>query len=211
MRSGKNKFSRGELARETGVHGETIRYYESIGLLPEPSRSVGGHRIYDTFQLRRISFISRSRELGFTLNEVRSLLALFDSGDYSCAEVRDRTRTHIDDVNRRIGALQAMRDEFEAMVRNATAVRRRSARSWRPFIGNRSALARLSITAFSRGVRSSLRPRVGNSQRPDRRYLMRAAMARTKTTMSRIQKRPMPNIIGIPISIQSIIGLLRRW
>ena len=116
MRSAKNEFSRGELARETGVHGETIRYYESIGLMPKPSRSAGGHRIYDIFQLRRLSFIKRSRELGFTLSEVRSLLSLFDSGDYSCAEVRDRTLTHIDDVNRRIGALQAMRDELEVMV-----------------------------------------------------------------------------------------------
>lgn len=116
MMSGKSAFSRGELARETGVHGETIRYYEGIGLMPEPSRSAAGHRVYDTFQLRRLSFIKRSRELGFTLNEVRSLLKLFDSGDYSCTEVRDRTRTHLDDVNRRIGALQAIRDELEGMI-----------------------------------------------------------------------------------------------
>ena len=70
------RLTRGVVAEQTGVNIETVRYYERIGLLPEPPRSVGGHRLYDEDLLRRLNFIRRSRELGFTLDEVRGLLRL---------------------------------------------------------------------------------------------------------------------------------------
>ena len=102
------QMSRGSLAKETGVNIETIRYYEKIGLMPDPARSSGGHRIYDQSHTKRLSFIRRSRELGFTLQEIRELLELVDGGDYTCAEVRDRTLYHLDDVAQKIRDLQKM-------------------------------------------------------------------------------------------------------
>jgi len=65
----------GELSRRTGCNIETIRYYERIGLLPAPVRSDGRYRLYDTADLRRLSVIRRARELGFTLDEVRSRIS----------------------------------------------------------------------------------------------------------------------------------------
>ena len=109
-------MSRGELANQTGVNSETIRYYEKIGLMPNPARSAGGHRMYDQSHLKRLSFIRRSRELGFTLQEIRELLQLVDGGNYTCAEVRDRTVVHLDDVSRKIRDLQKMQRTLKSMA-----------------------------------------------------------------------------------------------
>ena len=65
----------GELSKRTGVHIETIRYYERSSVMPKPPRTEGGHRAYDETFVRRLAFVSRSRQLGFTLEEIRSLLA----------------------------------------------------------------------------------------------------------------------------------------
>ena len=116
MKTGNNQMSRGSLAKQTGVNIETIRYYEKIGLIPEPKRSSGGHRIYDQSQLRRLSFIRRTRDLGFTLKEVRALFELVDGGDYTCAEVRDRTIVHLEDVEQKICDLQKMQSTLRSMA-----------------------------------------------------------------------------------------------
>lgn len=116
MNTAKSELSRGVLARLSGVNGETIRYYEKIGLMPHPPRSSGGHRIYAQSHFKRLSFIRRTRELGFTLKEVRALLELVDGGDYTCAEVRDRTVVHLSDVAQRIHDLQKMQRTLETMV-----------------------------------------------------------------------------------------------
>jgi MerR family mercuric resistance operon transcriptional regulator len=112
----KSELSRGALATSSGVNGETIRYYEKIGLMPHPMRSPGGHRIYGPSHLRRLSFIRRTRELGFTLKEVRALLELVDGGEYTCAEVRDRTVIHLNDVAQKIRDLQKMQRTLKTMV-----------------------------------------------------------------------------------------------
>lgn len=75
----------GMLSSRTGCNIETIRYYEQIGLLPPPPRSQGGHRLYEEDLRRRLGFIRRSRDLGFTLDETRGLLRLVDGGAYTCA------------------------------------------------------------------------------------------------------------------------------
>lgn len=111
-----DELSRGALAKRTGVNGETIRYYEKIGLMPKPMRTSGGHRIYGQSQLKRLSFIRRTRELGFNLKEIRGLLELVDGGEYSCAEVRDRTVDHLSDVTQKIGDLQKMQRTLKTMV-----------------------------------------------------------------------------------------------
>jgi len=109
-------YSRGSLAKQTGVNIETIRYYEKIALLHEPPRSQAGHRVYDQTHLQRLSFIRRGRELGFTLDEVRGLLNLVDTGDYTCAEVRDRTAVHLGDVRQKIRDLKKMEHVLKDMV-----------------------------------------------------------------------------------------------
>jgi len=116
MKSEKIELSRGSLSSKTGVNIETIRYYEKIGLMPDPVRSTGGHRIYGQSHLKRLSFIRRSRELGFTLQEIRELLELVDGGDYTCAEVRNRTITHLDQVTRKIRDLKKIQRTLKTMA-----------------------------------------------------------------------------------------------
>ena len=116
MKTSQIRMSRGQLANQAGVNSETIRYYEKIGLMPNPARSAGGHRMYDQSHLKRLSFIRRSRGLGFTLQEIRELLQLVDGGNYTCAEVRDRTVVHLDDVSRKIRDLQKMQRTLKSMA-----------------------------------------------------------------------------------------------
>ena len=97
---------RAGLARETGCNLETIRYYENIGVMPDPPRTAAGHRVYDESHVARLRFVMRMRELGFTLEEVRGFLALTDGGTQTCAEVRDRTEAHLVGVRAKIADLQ---------------------------------------------------------------------------------------------------------
>lgn len=98
----------GELSKQTGCHIETIRYYERIGLLARPPRTEGGHRIYDNEQLKRLVFIRRSRELGFSLEEIRTLLRLVDGKRYTCQEVKRLTDRHLADVTKKISDLRKL-------------------------------------------------------------------------------------------------------
>lgn len=99
---------RGELAQRSGCNIETVRFYEKQGLLPAPPRTAGGHRNYDREHLKRLTFVRRSRELGFTLDEVRNLLALVDGRDWTCAEVKAMTLEHLADVRRKIADLEQL-------------------------------------------------------------------------------------------------------
>jgi MerR family mercuric resistance operon transcriptional regulator len=98
----------GELSRRTGCNIETIRYYERIGLLPAAMRAASRYRLYADHDVRRLVFVRRARELGFTLNQVRPLLALAGSGQAACAEVRDLAASHLGDVRAKIADLQAL-------------------------------------------------------------------------------------------------------
>ena len=84
--AGVKGLQRAELARRTGSNLETVRYYEKVGLLPEPPRTAAGYRSYDTTHERRLRFVLRARELGFSLDEIRELLRLVDERDQPCAE-----------------------------------------------------------------------------------------------------------------------------
>ena len=99
-------LTRGELARATGCHIETIRYYEKVGLLPDPPRTAAGYRVYAAHHVVRLSFILRARELGFTLDDIRGLLGLEDGKVPTCAEVKARTDRHLADVRARISDLR---------------------------------------------------------------------------------------------------------
>jgi MerR family mercuric resistance operon transcriptional regulator len=107
---------RGELAQRSGCNIETVRFYEKQALLPAPPRSAGGHRDYAPEHLKRLTFIRRSRELGFTLEEVRSLLTLVDGSDCTCAEVRAMTLEHLADVRRKIADLEMLAQVLEDMT-----------------------------------------------------------------------------------------------
>lgn len=91
----------GRLAQATRVHLETVRYYERIGLMPRPKRTPAGHRSYDSEHIRRLRFIRRSRELGFTLEEVRELLRLVDAHRYTCAQVQRIAVRHIAEIRQK--------------------------------------------------------------------------------------------------------------
>lgn len=97
---------RRELARATGCNLETIRYYETVGVMPDPPRSAKGFRVYDQTHVRRLRFVMRMRELGFALEEVRGFLALIDGGTLTCAEVHRRTLAHLSVVRGKIADLQ---------------------------------------------------------------------------------------------------------
>lgn len=96
----------GTLSQRTGCNIETIRYYERIGLMPHPARTDGGHRLYGEDLVRRMGFIRRSRELGFTLDQIRTLLGLVDGRRYTCAQVKHITVEHLDEVRRKVADLR---------------------------------------------------------------------------------------------------------
>jgi DNA-binding transcriptional MerR regulator len=113
----------GRLARATGCKVPTIRYYEKIGLLPEPTRSSGNTRQYGASHLARLGFIQHCRELGFPQAAIRELLELSDHPDQSCEAVTDIARSHLSEVNRRIARLVALRAELEGMIDNCSGGR----------------------------------------------------------------------------------------
>src|SRR5215475_10236291 len=101
-------LQRAEIAKRTGCNLETVRYYEKVGLLPEPPRTRGGHRAYGVGHERRLGFILRGRELGFTLDEIRALLRLVDKNNAPCSEARDIAAAHLSDVREKIADLKRM-------------------------------------------------------------------------------------------------------
>lgn len=98
----------GELSRQTGVHIETIRYYEKIGLLPAPPRTESGRRIYGEAQARILAFIRRARELGFGVNDIRNLLALAEPQNMSCAQAREIAAAHLAGVRAKLADLSRL-------------------------------------------------------------------------------------------------------
>jgi len=106
----------GEIARRVGIKVNTIRFYEEIGLLPPIDRTESGRRKFTEVQLQRLRFIRNSRSLGFSSDEIRSLLSLSDQPDRQCTEVTDIASAHLAAVNERIVRLGALRDELAAIL-----------------------------------------------------------------------------------------------
>jgi DNA-binding transcriptional MerR regulator len=109
-------FSIGELAKHTGVKVPTIRYYEQIGLLPAPARTEGQQRRYHSAAMARLAFIKHSRELGFDLDAIRTLLALQDNPEQSCAVADRIAKARLVEVERRIISLTALKSELQRMI-----------------------------------------------------------------------------------------------
>lgn len=109
-------LTRGALATQIGCNIETIRYYEQVGILPKPLRSQGGHRLYGQEMVKRLHFVRRSRDLGFTLEEIRGLLRLVDGGKYTCGQIEKLSLDHIADIRRKISDLRRLKSVLEAMA-----------------------------------------------------------------------------------------------
>lgn len=120
MVSSASRLGIGALSEQTGCNIETIRYYEREGLIPDPPRTEGGHRIYAEEHFKRLTFVRRSRELGFTLDEVRDLLRLVDGGHYTCAEVRTMALDHLKEVRRKAADLRKLERVLKEMAAQCT-------------------------------------------------------------------------------------------
>ncbi len=101
-------LTRGELAQRAGVHLETIRFYESKALLPAPTRSPSGYRQYDPTQVKRLKFIQRAQELGFTLKEIKEVFSLKASPKRSSERVKRLTEEKLTSIAAKIRDLQRM-------------------------------------------------------------------------------------------------------
>jgi MerR family mercuric resistance operon transcriptional regulator len=110
----------GELSRRTGCNIETIRYYERIGIIPAPPRR-GTYRSFSDNDAARLGFVRRARELGFTLEQVRTLLTLAKGDQSSCGEVRELAAVHLADVQARIADLLRMESVLTDAVRACDA------------------------------------------------------------------------------------------
>jgi MerR family mercuric resistance operon transcriptional regulator len=113
-------FAIGELSDLTAVNIETIRYYERIKMLPLPPRTAGGRRVYDATHLRILAFIRRSRELGFSLDEIRALIRLGGPDKASCRQVREIAEHHLDDIRAKIADLRKMERLLSRTVAQCT-------------------------------------------------------------------------------------------
>lgn len=109
-------LSIGVLAQQTGCTVPTIRYYEEIGLLPTGPRTEGGRRVYGQAAVRRLTFIRRSRDFGFTIEQVRELVGLVDEPDRPCIEVREVAARHLAQLRQKLAELQALESSVAAFV-----------------------------------------------------------------------------------------------
>jgi MerR family mercuric resistance operon transcriptional regulator len=106
----------GEVAQRGGVSLQAIRYYEREGLLPKPPRLASGYRTFPDGAVRRVQFIKRARELGFSLAEIRELLSLRENADAGAQDVRGRSRAKIADIEQKIRRLRAMKSALNALA-----------------------------------------------------------------------------------------------
>ena len=110
------RLSIGLVARRTGATVPTVRYYEDIGLLPQVARTEAGQRSYDEATIRRLVFIRRCRDFGFSIEQVRELIGLVDEPDRPCAEVRDIAAAHLAQVRQKLEELKALEASLNAFV-----------------------------------------------------------------------------------------------
>jgi MerR family transcriptional regulator, mercuric resistance operon regulatory protein len=114
------KLTIGKLSQLTGVNIETIRYYEKIKVLPVPLRAENGRGVYGPMEARILAFVRRSRELGFSLDEVRALLRLGGPEKASCREVREIAAHHLDDIRTKIADLRKLEHLLTKTVAQCT-------------------------------------------------------------------------------------------
>ena len=109
-------YTIGKLAKKVNCKVETVHYYEKIGLMPEPPRTNGGHRIYDLNHIKRLNYIRRSRELGFSIEQIRSLLKFIDEPNHQCGEIKSIAILQAHDVQRKINDLKKLQIALNEMI-----------------------------------------------------------------------------------------------
>jgi MerR family copper efflux transcriptional regulator len=112
----KTMLNIGDAARASGVSAKMIRHYEAIGLLPAAQRTASGYRVYGEQDVRVLQFIHRGRALGFSLEKIAELLALWQDQDRASLDVRRLAEQHIAELNRKIDELQSMKRTLEALA-----------------------------------------------------------------------------------------------
>ena len=111
-----SQFSIGQLAEQAGCKVETVHYYEKTGLMPEPPRTEGGHRVYALSHVKRLNFIRRSRELGFNIEQIKELLKFIDEPDHYCGEVKAIAMLQARAVQQKIDDLERLKKALNTMV-----------------------------------------------------------------------------------------------
>ena len=106
----------GKLARATGTTVETIRYYEKSGLIAAPARTDGNYRSYRPEDLERLRFVRRTRDLGFSLDEVRALLDMAEQRDRDCRTVDELANRHLEEIDRKIADLTMLKRELSGVI-----------------------------------------------------------------------------------------------
>jgi len=115
MGSQTRELTRGKIAKEAGVNLETIRFFEKIGLMPDPPRSAAGYRVYGIDDLKRLKFIRRVRELGFSNQEVKGLLEMVD-GTFACDDVKDIALSNVEIIRKKIADLDRMKEALSSLA-----------------------------------------------------------------------------------------------
>ena len=119
----------GQLAERLGITTKAIRFYESIGLLPEPSRSPSGYRSYEEPDADRLTFVKTAQRLGLSLDEIKEIIAFRDRGERPCGYVGEILDRQVADLDRRIREMRDLRDELKSLQRQARVAGPLSARS----------------------------------------------------------------------------------
>jgi len=109
-------LTRGKLAKQSGVNFATVRYYEKLGLLPEPARSNAGYRMFSNESIKRIRFIKQAQELGFSLKEIKELLELRVTPEATTSDVRIHANKKIAEISDKIKRLQEMKHSLKVLV-----------------------------------------------------------------------------------------------
>lgn len=116
MKSADELFTIGEAAARSGVSAKMLRHYESLGLLPKVARTEAGYRLYSEREVHTLRFIRRARDLGFSMAEIADLLKLWQNRRRSSADVKRIAQNHIDDLERRLAEMSAMKKTLEQLV-----------------------------------------------------------------------------------------------
>jgi len=112
----KNILTIGQLAGQTSVGVETIRFYERKGLIPEPPRTAAGYRQYSDESVKQVSFIRHAKELGFSLKEIQELLSLRASPGTQCADVRSKAEVKVGEIDQKIATLNNMKSALSKLI-----------------------------------------------------------------------------------------------
>lgn len=127
----KNGHTIGVVARQAGVHIETLRYYERRGLLQKPLRSASNYRVYPEDAVKRVRFIKKAQQLGFSLNEIKDLLLLRSTSSSRCVRVQKHAQAKITDIQKKIQSLRSM---GKALARLVDACSRRGSTTQCPIL-----------------------------------------------------------------------------